>query len=350
MGDAIHEWGLPFRCKICPDSQGEQADLMAFDVAPEHAVDDTEGFNTVIVRTGRGLTLLRRAEEAGALNVTCDLRVDSLHEWQAHIVRRRIGAGPPRRHHAEERGGPKGERLSTGTRRAARRPRRLRPQCLGRLATGRRRPRDDSLLTRLKETIVRRILIIEPVAWSEEIDTARPYLESLKEADTVLDSAWVEGLAAIEAAVDEMRCAPLVVDVVEARAAEYDAMAIDCFADPGLRAAREIARIPIVGAAEASLCLALQLGQRIGVVSPSSLAAKDAQYMAGAYGLSSRLAGAVGVDIPIVDLEKDPEATTAALVEAARTSVGVAPGSRTSRAAPRLSERSGRPMPSTSWR
>ena len=46
-GDAIHEWGLPFRCKICSDSQGEQADLMAFDsVAPEHVGSTTRRGST----------------------------------------------------------------------------------------------------------------------------------------------------------------------------------------------------------------------------------------------------------------------------------------------------------------
>lgn len=91
-GDAIHEWGLPFRCKICPDSQGEQADLMAFDsVAPEHVDVDNEGFNSVIVRTDRGRRLLHEAVCADAVRVTGDLQVAALHEWQTHIVRRREG-------------------------------------------------------------------------------------------------------------------------------------------------------------------------------------------------------------------------------------------------------------------
>ncbi|HET6496916.1 MAG TPA: Coenzyme F420 hydrogenase/dehydrogenase, beta subunit C-terminal domain, partial [Thermoleophilia bacterium] len=92
-GDAIHEWGLPYRCKICPDSQGEQADIMAFDsIAPEHAEEDTEGFNSVIVRTARGCGLLREAQATGSLMVTRDLDVSTLAYWQSHIVRRREGA------------------------------------------------------------------------------------------------------------------------------------------------------------------------------------------------------------------------------------------------------------------
>jgi coenzyme F420 hydrogenase subunit beta len=92
-GDAIHEWGLPYRCKICPDSQGEQADIMAFDsIAPEHADEDTEGFNTVIVRTRRGAGLLREAQASGSLTVTKGLDLSTLAYWQSHIVRRREGA------------------------------------------------------------------------------------------------------------------------------------------------------------------------------------------------------------------------------------------------------------------
>lgn len=163
-----------------------------------------------------------------------------------------------------------------------------------------------------------RILIVEPVEWSAEIDTSGPYLAPVAEPDTVFESAWVTGLKSIEGWVDEARCAPLVADIVAERAGEFDAMMIDCFADPGLRAAREIARIPVVGAAEASMCLALQLGHRFGVISPSSPAARDVDLLAQAYGLSARLAGSVGVDIPIVDLEKDAEATTTALIAAGR--------------------------------
>ncbi len=92
-GDAIHEWGLPYRCKICPDSQGEQADIMAFDsIAPEHAEEDTEGFNSVLVRTPRGAGLLREAQAMGSLTVTKDLDLSTLEYWQSHIVRRREGA------------------------------------------------------------------------------------------------------------------------------------------------------------------------------------------------------------------------------------------------------------------
>jgi len=92
-GDSIHEWGLPFRCKICWDSQGEQADLMSFDsVAPEHVEGESEGFNTVLVRTSRGGGLFREAEAAGAVVVTRDVGLDALHQWQPHIVRRRQNA------------------------------------------------------------------------------------------------------------------------------------------------------------------------------------------------------------------------------------------------------------------
>jgi coenzyme F420 hydrogenase subunit beta len=94
-GDAIHEWGLPFRCKICPDSQGEQADLLAFDsVAPEHAQGDSEGFNSVLVRTARGRELLDAAEQAGTVAVARELELSDVHKWQTHIIRRREGALP----------------------------------------------------------------------------------------------------------------------------------------------------------------------------------------------------------------------------------------------------------------
>jgi allantoin racemase len=166
-----------------------------------------------------------------------------------------------------------------------------------------------------------KILVLEPIEWSAEVDTDGPYLDTVRAPDTEIEVAWVDGLKAIEGWVDEARCAPKVVDVVLERAARVDAIMINCFADPGLHAAREVARVPVVGAAESSLCLALQLGPRFGVVTPSTLAAKDARLLVQSYGLSARLAGAEPVDIPILDLEKDPDSTTAALVAAGRTCV-----------------------------
>src|SRR5215470_4871721 len=52
----------------------------------------------------------------------------------------------------------------------------------------------------------------------------------------------------------------------EAEAARCDAVICDCFADPGVRAARELVNIPVIGPGEASMLLAASLGQKFSVI------------------------------------------------------------------------------------
>lgn len=168
---------------------------------------------------------------------------------------------------------------------------------------------------------MRTILVIEPVVYPDAAELDRAYLDAVRDRDTAVEVVCATQLEAVEGHADEVRSAAGVLEVAAEWAGRCDAMLVNCFADPGVRAAREVARVPVVGAAEASMSLALQLGSRFGVVAPSVTAARDVVLQARTHGISSRLAGAASVDIPIVDLTTDPDATTAALVRAARACI-----------------------------
>jgi coenzyme F420 hydrogenase subunit beta len=64
-------WQLQFRCKICPDSLGDLADVTVADVWPG-GKPDTEGlgFNGFIARTKRGEHLMQAAIRDGAIKIT----------------------------------------------------------------------------------------------------------------------------------------------------------------------------------------------------------------------------------------------------------------------------------------
>jgi allantoin racemase len=53
---------------------------------------------------------------------------------------------------------------------------------------------------------------------------------------------------------------------VAEHAGQVDAVAIACFGDPGLAAAREIAPCPVTGMADASLDLALEMAPRVALL------------------------------------------------------------------------------------
>ena len=83
-------WRLQFRCKICPDAIGEQADIVALDTWPgAHPTGDDEGFNAVIARTPAGLKLLNEAEAANVLTVLGPFDFAELDSFQPHQVERR---------------------------------------------------------------------------------------------------------------------------------------------------------------------------------------------------------------------------------------------------------------------
>ena len=168
---------------------------------------------------------------------------------------------------------------------------------------------------------MRTVLVIEPVEFPGAVEEDVAYLDAVREPDTAIEVVCATQLASVEGHADEVRSAAGVLEVAAEWAGRCDAMLVNCFADPGVLAAREVVRVPVVGAAEASMTLALQLGFRFGVVTPSVSAARDTVLQARTLGISSRLAGVASVDTPIVDLTLDPDATTAALIRAARTCI-----------------------------
>jgi coenzyme F420 hydrogenase subunit beta len=92
MWEDENRWQLQFRCKICPDSIGELADVTVADVWPG-GKPDTEGlgFNGFIARTPRGKRLLDSAVRARAITITEDLDYDGLELAQGSHSRRKRG-------------------------------------------------------------------------------------------------------------------------------------------------------------------------------------------------------------------------------------------------------------------
>ncbi|MFN4090856.1 MAG: Coenzyme F420 hydrogenase/dehydrogenase, beta subunit C-terminal domain [Alphaproteobacteria bacterium] len=90
-GGELHRH-LQFRCKICPDGTGEQADIAAADawITPSGYPDfaERDGVSAVIARSGRGRALLAEAEAAGVL-ATAPLAVVELAAMQPYQLRRK---------------------------------------------------------------------------------------------------------------------------------------------------------------------------------------------------------------------------------------------------------------------
>lgn len=81
------------------------------------------------------------------------------------------------------------------------------------------------------------------------------------------------------------------VSLVAEHAAGCDAVVIAVSYDTGLRAARELLPVPVVGMTEAGLLTACMLGGRIGLVTFGRRVLPLYQELVAAYGLSDRIAG-----------------------------------------------------------
>lgn len=95
----------------------------------------------------------------------------------------------------------------------------------------------------------------------------------------------------------------------------FDAVAIGCFFDPGLRAARSLVDIPVVGLGESCALVACSMGRKFGLVTLCEDQSADYADLMHAYGLERRFAGAVSLDPPIDEFALEADEATARAIE-----------------------------------
>lgn len=141
----------------------------------------------------------------------------------------------------------------------------------------------------------------------------RAFVGPAHEVD-VLDTD--EGPPSIEsAAEEELAVGALLAGVPEVER-RYDAMIVGCYGDPGLAALREVADVPVVGPGQASLHLALQLGERFGVLAVVDQVVPANRRQVRGYGLEHLLVDVRPVDIPVLELRSRGPETKEALTRA----------------------------------
>lgn len=126
------------------------------------------------------------------------------------------------------------------------------------------------------------------------------------------------GPASIESAYEEMLAIPPTLDlIVECEQQGFDAVIIGCFGDPGLEAARELVRMPVVGPCESSMLLAAGLGHKFSVLTIYDSLVAGQEHLAHRAGVADKLASVRATNIPVLDLMKDPEVSKARMIEIA---------------------------------
>ncbi len=165
------------------------------------------------------------------------------------------------------------------------------------------------------------VRIVSPVVVGTKRDPAE--LKALERPGLTVDRVKIkQGPASIESEFEDALAVPETVAlIVRAEAEGVDAVLIDCMADPGLHAAREVVTIPVLGPCETGMHVAASLGHKFSVVTALDRARPTFENLARLYGCGDKLASVRAVDLPVLKLDDDRERMTRLLSDEARRAV-----------------------------
>jgi len=130
------------------------------------------------------------------------------------------------------------------------------------------------------------------------------------------------GPVSIECHYDEAVSALGVLDEVRKGEREgFDGYIIACFGDPGLLAAREVARGPVIGIAEAAMHMASLIATGFSVVTTLTRTCIIAEHLAESYGMTRFCRKVRGTDLAVLDLERPESDAYRVIVEECRAAL-----------------------------
>jgi allantoin racemase len=171
---------------------------------------------------------------------------------------------------------------------------------------------------------VSRIWVINPNTTKAMTAKIEACARAVVPSDVAVEGITSEiGPESIESHYDEALSVPGVLRAVQRGESEgVDGYVIACFGDPGLDAARELAAGPVLGIAEAAMHTASHLGSGFSVVTTLERTIGQAAHLAERYGMQRFCRGIHACEIPVLDLDTDPDARKV-ITEACREALEV---------------------------
>src|SRR5512132_1471977 len=122
------------------------------------------------------------------------------------------------------------------------------------------------------------------------------------------------------AQINALAAGPLVAEVVQKAEAEgYDAVVPFGTLDAGVELARNLVRIPVVGAGQSVLHLGSQLSNRLGVIAYEEKSIPFMRKQMHAWRVADSVVGVRGIGIPLPDSTKNRDVMRARFLEVARS-------------------------------
>ena len=168
-----------------------------------------------------------------------------------------------------------------------------------------------------------RIFVINPNSSVHVTDHVRETLEKIKRPDTELFVTCPEhGPISIESAYDEALAAYNILPLVQKANDEgYDAVILACFSDPGLDAAKEISKIPVIGIEESTLHMAAMLGHKFSIMTGMRRRVPTRDCHCRERGVLDYYASAPALEMSVVEMDADSAKAKARIIEKARVAV-----------------------------
>ncbi len=153
-----------------------------------------------------------------------------------------------------------------------------------------------------------KILYVVCVSSDENrINNIKTRFREISNKDTILEVINLKGAPSnLEFRKNEYEAIGIIIDKYEEGFFNgYNSIAIGCFYDPGVSLLREMLDIPIVGAGQASLNIACQLGSRIGLIVGKEYTMPQILDNAKLYGLKDYIWGWETLDISVDDMHEN---------------------------------------------
>jgi len=149
------------------------------------------------------------------------------------------------------------------------------------------------------------IKVINPNTTSSMTEKIGHSARAVAAAGTTIQAANPSmGPASIESHYDEALSVPgLLAEIGKGERDGVHGYVVACFGDPGLDAARELARGPVIGIAEAAMHTASLLGRGFSVVTTLDRTRGRAWELAHRYGMAQFCRNVRACEIPVLDLE-----------------------------------------------
>jgi allantoin racemase len=132
---------------------------------------------------------------------------------------------------------------------------------------------------------------------------------------TIVPATGRFGTLFVENGVEAAIAGHAVIDAVAEHAEGCDAVVVSAFGDPGLRAAKELLDIPVVGVSEAAFLTAYTLGRTYAIVCLTKRHRAWYVECAQEHGLHGRMVSARALTVPVPDITRAREQMKDLLIE-----------------------------------